>query len=143
MTRIVFYSNVPDRLQAAAAWLAGAWAKRQPVLVWAPDAESAERLDRQLWIAPATGFLPHCTATDRLAEETPVLIARQLDSAPHRPCLLNLGNDLPPELDRYEEVIEIVSTDDAVRLPARERFRSYRQSGYTPENHDAAQGLPA
>ena len=141
MTRIHFYSNADDRLQAACAWLASAWHERKPVVVFAPETEMAERLDRMLWMQPATGFLPHCTANAALAAETPVLIARQLEEVTRDDCLLNLSDEIPPGFSRFEELVEIVSTDDSVRLPGRERFRFYRERGYALENHNVADGF--
>jgi DNA polymerase-3 subunit chi len=141
VTRVVFYSNAADRIQSAAEWLGNAWRRGLSVLVWAPDADAADRIDRQLWTTPAIGFVPHCRADDRLAAETPLLITRWLDTPPHTGCLLNLGTDVPPDFSRFEEIVEIVSTHDADRLPARARFRVYRENGYTPENRDASQGM--
>lgn len=139
MTRIRFYSNAEDRLQAAAAWLAAFW-RKQPVLVFAPDASTAERFDRMLWIQPAIDFLPHCRADSKLAPQTPVLIADKLDSLPQDRCLLNLSNDVPPGFSRFEELVEFVSTADDDRLPARERYRFYRDRGYAVENRNVADG---
>ncbi len=141
MTSILFLSNAPDRLQAATAWLAGAYRERKPVLVFVPDAGIAERLDHLLWTQPATGFLPHCRANAPLAAETPVLITGSLDQLPHDRCLLNLSDEIPPGFSRFEEVVEIVSTADAVRLPARERFRFYRERGYALDNRNVSDGL--
>ena len=140
MTRITFLSNVADRTQAAAGWLASAWKERKPVLVYAPSAEIAERLERLLWTQPATGFLPHCRADSPLAGETVVLIANNLERSPQDRCLLNLSDEVPPGFSRFEELVEIVSTEDAVRLPARERFRFYRERGYALENRDIGAG---
>jgi len=140
VTKVRFYSNATDRVQAAVAWLAASW-RQQPILVFAPDADIAERLDRMLWTQPATGFLPHCRADSPLAAETPVLIANNLDAPPHDRCLLNLSNEIPPGYARFEELVEIVSTADHDRLPARERFRFYRERGYALENSNVADGF--
>jgi DNA polymerase-3 subunit chi len=140
VTRIRFYSNAGDRLQAAAAWLAASW-RQQPVVVFAPAAELAERFDRMLWVQPATGFLPHCRAGSSLAAETPVLIADTLEAVPPDRCLLNLSDEVPPGFSRFEELVEIVSTADSDRLPARERFRFYRERGYALENRNVADGF--
>ncbi|MDD5250739.1 MAG: DNA polymerase III subunit chi [Rhodocyclaceae bacterium] len=140
MTRIRFYSNADDRVQAAAAWLAASW-RQHPVLVFAPDAELAERLDRALWTTPAIGFLPHCRAASPLAAETPVLITDSLETLPQDRCLLNLSHDVPPGFSRFEELVEIVSTADGDRLPARERYRFYRERGYAVENRTVADGF--
>lgn len=141
MTRIRFYSNADDRLQAACAWLAASWRQEQPIVVFAPQAEVAERLDRMLWMQPATAFLPHCSADAALAGETPVLIARSIDEVAQDACLVNLSDDIPPGFSRFEQLVEIISTDDAVRLPARERFRFYRERGYALENRNLVDGL--
>jgi DNA polymerase-3 subunit chi len=137
VTHVRFYSNAEDRLQAATAWLNAMW-RKQPVLVFAPDRDIAERLDRLLWAQPATGFLPHCRADAPLASQTPVLITDNLDQLPQNRCLLNLSNEVPPGFSRFEELVEIVSTADSDRLPARERYRFYRDRGYAVENHQVA-----
>jgi DNA polymerase-3 subunit chi len=138
VTHIEFLHGAPDRIQAAASWLRQAWNRRQPVLVYAPDADTAARLDRVLWTQPALSFVPHCAATSPLATETPILLAERLDAPPHEECVLNLSNELPPAFSRFERLVEIVSVDDEDRLPARERFKFYRNRGYTIDSRDIA-----
>lgn len=141
MTRIDFLHGAADRVQSAAQWLQQAWSKRQAVLVYVPDTEQATRLDRLLWTQPALSFLPHCRIDSPLASETPILLTDQMDDPPQEDCLLNLSNDLPPTFSRFNLLIEIVSTDDADRLPARDRFKFYRDRGYAINSHDIAGGL--
>jgi len=142
VTRVQFLHGAPDRLAAAADWLRDAWQRRQPVLVYVPRGADADRLDHLLWSQPATGFVPHCRAGSPLATETPILLAPTLDELPHDGCLVNLGDELPPGFARFEELIEIVSTAEADRLPARERFRFYRERGYAIDARDISGGLP-
>lgn len=141
MTHVEFLHGAPDRIQAAAQWLQQAWARRQAVLVYVPDAEAATRLDRVLWTQPQLSFLPHCRADAPLAAETPILLTDHLDAPAQENCLLNLSNELPPTFSRFEQVIEIVSTDDTDKLPARERFKFYRERGYPLESRDISGGL--
>lgn len=141
MTRISFLHGAPDRLQAAAQWLHQAWAKRQAVLVFAPDGEQAARLDRLLWTQPALSFVPHCRHDAPQATETPILIADSLDDPAQEDCLLNLSDSLPPTFSRFGQMVEIVSTADADRLPARERFKFYRDRGYAIEARDISGGV--
>jgi len=142
VTRISFLHGAQDRIQAAAQWLHEAWGRRDAtgfgfaVLVYVPDAEMANRLDRLLWTQPQLGFLPHCRADSPLAAETPVLLTDTLGEPPQDACLLNLANELPASFSRFEHLVEIVSVDDADRLPARERFKFYRDRGYAIENRD-------
>jgi DNA polymerase-3 subunit chi len=141
MTRISFLHGAPDRIQSAARWLQQAWSERCAVLVYVPDSEQASQLDRILWTQPALSFVPHCRADAPLAAETPILLTDRLDAPPQDICLLNLSNELPPTFSRFEHLVEIVSIDDADRLPARERFKFYRERGYAIENRDISEGL--
>jgi len=136
VTNISFLHGAADRIQSAAQWLQQAWARRQAVLVYVPDNDTASRLDRILWTQPQLSFTPHCRADDALAAETPILLTGSLEAPPHDGCLLNLSNELPPTFSRFEQLVEIVSTDDADRLPARERFKFYRERGYPIDSRD-------
>jgi DNA polymerase-3 subunit chi len=134
MTKVLFCHGAPDRLQTAAAWLQ--LNKPESATVYAPDSGLANRLDQLLWTSPATGFLAHCRADSPLAGETPLLIADNLEQLTQQECLLNLSNDLPPGFSRFKHLVEIVSTEDAVRIPARDRVKFYRDRGYDIEFRD-------
>lgn len=142
MTSIDFYFNAPDRLQVACRLAGKALAQKKRLLVFAPEAELAQRIDRMLWTWQATGFLPHCLAHDPLAAETPVLIAVEPEPAPSCSILLNLGADCPPRFESYERVLEVVARDDAEKLAGRARFKFYRDRGFAITSHDLAAGAP-
>lgn len=141
MTRVQFLHGAADRLLAVAEWLRRSQAERRSVLVYAPQADLADRLDRLLWTQPATGFVPHARASSPLAAETPILLTDRLDQLPQDQCLLNLSNEVPPGFSRFEELVEIVSTEDGDRLPARERFKHYRDRGYALDSRDISGGF--
>ena len=141
MTRISFLHSANDRIQSAAQWLQQAWGRREAILVYVPDSEAAARLDRILWTQPALSFLPHCRIDAPLAGQTPILLTDRLDNPPQENCLLNLADELPPTFSRFEHLVEIVSTDDSDRLPARERFKFYRERGYVITSQDISGGL--
>src|SRR5690606_15331014 len=75
MTSIDFYFNAEDRFQVACRLAGKALKHNQRLVIYAPQAETASRIDRMLWTWPAIGFVPHCPAHSPLAAETPVLIA--------------------------------------------------------------------
>lgn len=141
MTKITFLHGARDRLHAVAAWLGQACSDGRRVLVYVPTGERRNQLDRLLWALPATGFTPHCRPEDNLATETPILLASTLDHSLHDECVLNLSDEIPPGFSRFKELIEIVSADDADRLPGRERFRFYRERGYPLQNSDISGGI--
>jgi DNA polymerase III subunit chi len=139
MTQIDFYTHVPDKLQAACQILGRAFEVQSRVFVFAPDAHVADTLDRLLWTSPAIGFVPHCRGRDSVAAETPIVIDHEA-SAAHDDVLLNLHSEWPPFFARFKRLIEIVGIDDNDRLPARERFRFYRDRGYQIKTFNAANG---
>jgi DNA polymerase-3 subunit chi len=136
VTRVLFLHGANDRLAAAARWLGAAAAGKRSVLVYVPDADAAERLDRLLWTIGPTGFVPHARASSPLAAESPIVIAGDVAAVPLDEVLLNLADEVPPGFSRFEELVEVVSGEDAVRLPARERFKYYRERGYDLESRD-------
>lgn len=138
MTSVDFYFNAADKLQVACRLAGKAMASGQRLLIYAPQPDAAQRLDRMLWTWPATGFVPHCAAHDALAPETPVLIGDAADAGSGCAVLLNLGPDAPPGFERFERLLEVVGRDDADRQDARARYRFYRERGYRIADHDLA-----
>ena len=106
------------------------------MLILAPEENTARAIDKLLWTFPATGFLPHCMVHDRLAPETPVLIARDCEVLPHDQVLLNLASDSPVPFTCFQRLIELVASDDADKQAGRARFRFYRDRGYEIYHHD-------
>ena len=139
MTSIDFYFNAEDRLQVACR-LAGKAAKQnQRLLIYAPEAETAARIDKMLWTWPATGFVPHCAAHAPLAAETPVLIGSGEEAPEGCGLLLNLGAACPPHFERFERLLELVGREEQEKNAGRERYRYYRERGYRITNHDLGQ----
>lgn len=130
MTQVFFYHGAADKIAAACALIGKAFAQGKAILVYAPHPQVAGDLDRQLWMQPATGFVPHCRADSPLAAETPILIADSLDSLPQDDRLMNLGPEIPPGFSRFHSLIEVVGQEEADRLAARERVRFYKDRGY-------------
>ncbi|MGE5128749.1 MAG: DNA polymerase III subunit chi [Sphingomonadaceae bacterium] len=136
MTSIDFYFNAQDKLQVACRLAAKALAQGKRLLIYAPQPETAQHIDRLLWTWPATGFVPHCLAHDPLAADTPVLIAADEESPADCGLLLNLAAACPPHFERFERLLEIVARDDDERASGRARYRFYRDRGYAISDHD-------
>ena len=130
MTQIFFYHNATDRIAAAVALIGKAFAQGKALLIYAPDAEVAGTLDRQLWMHPPTGFVPHVHGDSPLAGETPVLITDKLESIPQDERLINLSAEIPPGFSRFTSVIEVVGQQDDERIAGRERVKFYKDRGY-------------
>jgi len=141
MTSIDFYFNADDRLQVACRLAGKAMKQNQRLLIYAPEAETASRIDKMLWTWPAIGFVPHCAVHAPLAAETPVLIGSGEEAPENCEVLLNLGADCPPHFERFPRLLEIVSVDETEKEAGRSRFRFYRERGYKITNHDLAQEM--
>ena len=144
MTRIDFYFNAPDKLGTAVQLARKAYAKKNHLLIYTRDSAQLDAIDRLLWSAPPTGFVPHCRAGHKLAAQTAILLtsdAAALDSAamPHHEVMINLDDEHPAQFSRFERLLEIVSRDDADdRLRARTRLKFYRDRGYQTSTVDLA-----
>ena len=136
MTSIDFYFNAEDRLQIACRLAGKAMKQNQRMLIYAPEAELAARIDKMLWTWPATGFVPHCAVHAALAPETPVLIGSREEVPEGCEVMLNLGAECPPHFERFPRLLEVV--DAAGREEGRSRYRFYKERGYPITNHDLA-----
>jgi DNA polymerase-3 subunit chi len=136
MTSVDFYFNAADKLQVACRLASKAAAQGKRLLIYAPQADTAQRIDRLLWTWQATGFVPHCAAHDPLASDTPVLIASEPPADAACEVLLNLGAETPPGFERFERLLELVTPEETDRLAARARYKFYRERGYRIADHD-------
>jgi DNA polymerase III subunit chi len=138
MTSIDFYFNAQDRLQVACRLAGKAAAQDKRMLIYAPTADMAQRIDRLLWTWQAIGFVPHCAVNDPLAADTPVLIASGEETLQRCELLLNLSDACPPHFERFERLLEVIPAEQAERTAGRERYKFYRDRGYRIANHDLA-----
>lgn len=136
MTQIDFYTHVEDKLGTACRLAAKAYARGHKVTVLCADLEAARRFDRLLWTTPAIGFIPHCAPDDALAPLTPVIVDWRGEKLLNDEVLLNLRPEWPPCFSRFRRLIEIVSLEQTDCEQARNRYRFYRERGYTIRTHD-------
>ena len=130
MTQIFFYHGASDRIAAIAALIARTFARKKASLIYAPDAALASALDRQLWLHPPTGFIPHVRGSSPLAPQTPVLITDTLETIPQNERLFNLSDSVPPGFSRFASLIEVVGKQPDERQAGRERVKFFKDRGY-------------
>ncbi|MDR5811079.1 DNA polymerase III subunit chi [Caballeronia sp. LZ019] len=134
MTRIDFHTNVGDPLAYACRLARKAYASGRALVVLA-EPQRLAAFDAQLWTFAPLEFVPHCMAKSALAQETPVVLASDLNDVPHHQVLVNLGAPVPAQFARFERLIEIVGNESDELAAGRERFRFYRDRGYAIETH--------
>lgn len=137
MTEIAFHFNAPDKLAYACRLLRKAVAGGAQVVVTGDEAQ-LRRLDQLLWTFSPVDFVPHCLADAPAAvlRATPVVLAVDVQQAPHHRVLLNLSDEVPRGFERFERLIEVVTGDDDDRAGARERWRHYATRGFVIVRHD-------
>jgi DNA polymerase-3 subunit chi len=138
MTRVDFHFNAADKLHYACRLVRKIHRSGRRIVVFSSSASQLADFDRMLWAFSPLDFIPHVAVDDRLAGDTPVLLARGDATAPHHEVIVNLGSDTPTHFSRFDRLVEIVSTDEADRAAGRERWKFYRDRGYPMHRHDCA-----
>lgn len=142
MTDLAFHFGAPDKLAYAcrlARKAVGSGAK--VVLVASTDAVA--QLDANLWALSATDFVPHCVVVEAPAgsvqRRSAVLLVTNANQVPHQiGVVVNLTDTVPLGFERFDRLIEVVSTDADDRDFARARWRHYSEHGYAITRHDLA-----
>ena len=131
MTRIDFHSNIQDKIMYACRLTRKARGADHRIVLLASDRAQRDALDQALWTFSELDFLPHVTADDPLAPQSPIVIAElQAAELPHHQLLLNLSGTTPADFARFERMIEIIGCDDADKSGGRERWTFYKKRGY-------------
>lgn len=144
MTKVDFYTGSTDKLRTACQLSHKAMQNGVRVVLSAPDAATADALDKLLWQFPATAFIPHCRSDADEAGQMPVLSLSKwpvvLDSGnesfPHHDLLISLHDECVPFFSRFERVIEIVGQDTEDSRMGRERYKYYKDRGYELSHTD-------
>lgn len=142
MTRVDFYvlDDATDlaRERFACRLVEKAWRLKHKIYLHAASPEDAQRVDQLLWTFRDGSFVPHTVHSgevdEPLAAATPVHIGSGAEPRFEADLLVNLDREVPLFFSRFERVAEIVAGEDG-KTAARERFRFYRDRGYTLEHH--------
>ncbi len=143
MTQVDFYVLKGDsddaRLRVACRIAEKAMLAEQHVFVRTATAAEARRLDELLWTFSDGSFVPHRIVAGGETEPLPEPVLIGVDAAPAgaRPdVLVNLCPEVPGNVGRYTRVAEVVDAEPERRRQGRERYRYYRDSGFTLATHE-------
>ncbi|MFA7668826.1 MAG: DNA polymerase III subunit chi [Burkholderiaceae bacterium] len=132
VTRVDFAFGAADRLLKACEVTRKQVGAGRRLLVYTRNPARLAKFDRLLWQFDATAFVPHVALNDPLADRTPVLLTAD---APGRALaaagvwLLNLDTECPPDANHYLRILEIVSHHPDDKAAARQRWRTYQETG--------------
>ena len=139
MSQVAFHFNAPDKTAYACRLLRKASGQGAKVIVTG-EADDLDRLDRALWNFAALEFLPHCRgdATAPMIRASAIVLSGVGEPVPPASVLVHLGGPPPPEVARFERIIEIVGPGESDRHEARLRWRQYAAQGHELVHHDIA-----
>lgn len=106
------------------------------IYILTANADESTQLDRLLWTFSAGSFIPHGLNTVGLDSSMRVIIG---DNEPPESCqdvLISLTATVPRFFDRFKRVVDVVGPGRDARKHARERFRFYRERGYSLQTHN-------
>lgn len=138
-TRVDFAFGAADRLLKACEVTQKQVEAGRRLVVFTRNAGRLRKFDRLLWQFEATAFVPHVMSDDPLANRTPVRLEGRAPSselAREGAWLLNLDTDCPPGGEHFERILEIVSEHPEDKAAARQRWRTYQETGFELRAHD-------
>jgi DNA polymerase-3 subunit chi len=138
VTDLAFHFGAPDKRAYACRLVRKALGTGAQVVVVA-DETLIVQLDSDLWSLSGTDFLPHCVAAAPTSVQTrsAVMLVTHAEQAPQcTGVLVNLTDTVPQGFERFDRLIEVVSTEADDRVVARGRWRYYSEQGYSITRHD-------
>ena len=137
ITFYVLANPDPDkRLAAACGIIEKAYQQKRHVYVHTRDQTEANQLDELLWTLRADSFIPHNLVGEGPTPPPPVRIGWQQIPREAGDLLVNLRAEALPDVRRFRRIVEIVGGDESLREAARQRWRQYKQQGYTVTSHN-------
>ena len=97
--------------------------------------EQAQQLDDLLWSFRQGSFVPHALYPASPEDDSPVLIGWTETPTIEADILINITQTVPAFFERFQRVAELVNQHPDTLAKSRERFRIYRNKGYSPISH--------
>ena len=98
--------------------------------------QQLQQLDELLWTFRDGSFLPHAVYDAGTSETPPILLGHAVEPEGPTDVLVNLSSELPSFFSRFSRVAELVGGDADQLDAARERYRFYKDRGYTLNTHN-------
>lgn len=140
MTRVDFYLLPPaensGKPLAACRLAQKAYRLKHRVYIFTENPDDSANLDRLLWTFNPGSFVPHQVHTVPVDPNLPVLIGHDAPPAEFDDVLISLAARVPEFFEQFGRVAELVSADETERAAARERFRLYRDRGFSVQTHN-------
>jgi DNA polymerase-3 subunit chi len=131
--------SLSDRFIFACKLIEKAYRNGQFCYVYTDSLQQSQQLDNQLWTFRENSFIPHqlYNGADNKAPDyqQTVLIGTQPAPKDWQKLIFNLSSSYPSDLIKAERILEILDNNEALKQAGRQRFRQYKQDGFTISTH--------
>ncbi|MBE2894690.1 DNA polymerase III subunit chi [Spirabiliibacterium falconis] len=111
---------------------AQAWREGKRVLVACENQTQALKLDDALWARDADAFVPHNLSGEITTYATPIELSWVgKRNSQRRDVLIMLQPTVPDFAAHFNVIYDFVPASDEQKAQARERYKQYRQLGFT------------
>lgn len=140
MQQIDFHFHVANRSLYACRLIKKVRGLGLTVAVWGTDEIFMNRVYGDLWRFEDMTVIPHAWAGSEFAADAPVVFSTDIDALQSAGVLVLLDESVPPDwqqaFERFERVVDIVSTNAQELEHSRERYRIYRKAGVVLKAYD-------
>ena len=140
MTQVDFYILQNERPGARPLFTCRltekAYKQGHRVYINTASGQQLQQLDELLWTFRDGSFLPHAVYDADASETPPILLGHAVEPEGPTDVLVNLSTELPTFFSRFSRVAELVGGATDQLDAARERYRFYKDRGYTLNTHN-------
>lgn len=140
MPAIDFYiletTSEQDRYQFACKLAEKIFRQKQKAFFLTPSIEDSKNLDNLLWSFRPSSFIPHQiiqNSTHSLFDQ--ILISNQDIPGSWSGILVNLTQELAPNIKKLSRIIEIIDNNEVSLTKGRQRYRHYKKMNLSPDTH--------
>ncbi len=116
-----------------------AYQAEEPTFFYSDNRALIQALDRKLWEVPQVEFLPHTIIeqAEDINEFDFIYLSDQTWPLPNRSLFINLHHTVPEviKMGQYPRVFEVITQDPQVLEESRNRYRLYRDLGFSLKTH--------
>ncbi|OTG67246.1 DNA polymerase III subunit chi [Acinetobacter silvestris] len=131
MAKVSFYlfEKSPERqVDSACRLCRKILRKSEKIWLYCPDLELQQQLDEYLWCFDPSSFLAH--GIEQI--HAPICISADLPTS-NEWIVFNFNNQALEQLPQFSHIIEIIENDENAKQIGREKFKTYRRLGITPQ----------
>jgi len=134
MTEVAFYTNVLNETRLISKLLYKAHDVGRKLYINVRNERQSEKVTKDLYGGEPTSFFGISSSPQDAHDLTSAIIGYKSDYG-HNDIIINLTSEIPDNFSAFKRVIEIVSQDEENINAARNKYRWYKDRGYSIATH--------